>query len=78
MSVGVYIGCFLPCPAHLSAPVTLTLTLSRRAGEGIYPAALHCFAVVSQREREKRGMFGDLPERVTGDSGGLRQLETEV
>ena len=27
-------GC-LPCPALLSAPVTLTLTLSRRAGEGI-------------------------------------------
>ena len=27
------VGC-LPYPSHLSAPVTLTLTLSRRAGEG--------------------------------------------
>ena len=26
-------------PAHLSTPVTLTLALSRRAGEGIYPIA---------------------------------------
>ena len=69
---------FYRIPPICPPPVTLTLTLSRRAGEGIYPAALHCFAVVSRREREKRGMFGDLPERVTGDSGGLRQLETEV
>ncbi len=36
--IGVVIeGCdgdCLPCTSHLSAPVTLTLTLSRRAGEG--------------------------------------------
>ncbi len=31
------VGC-LPYPSHLSAPVTLTLTLSRRAGEGIFPS----------------------------------------
>ncbi len=29
-------GC-LGCPARLSAPVTLTLALSRQAGEGISP-----------------------------------------
>ena len=28
-------GGWLPCPALLSAPVALTLALSRRAGEGI-------------------------------------------
>ncbi len=32
--LGYVVGC-LPCPARLSAPVTLTLTLSRPAGEGI-------------------------------------------
>ena len=34
MLVGVFVGGVLPYPARLSAPVTLTLTLSRRAGEG--------------------------------------------
>ncbi len=34
--VGASVGGVLPYPAHLS-PVTLTLTLSRRAGEGSCP-----------------------------------------
>ena len=35
-------GC-LPCPALLSAPVTLTLALSRRAGEGGYVHSMERF-----------------------------------
>ena len=38
----------LPRPSFLSAPVTLTLTLSCRAGEGKRVAVLHGFAMVSR------------------------------
>ena len=34
----VFVGGCLPCPSRLSTPVTLTLALSRRAGEGIFPS----------------------------------------
>ena len=39
----------LPYPSRLSTPVTLTLALSRRAGEGIRPIASPGFAKVSPR-----------------------------
>ncbi len=37
--LGCVVGC-LGCPSRLSSPVTLTLALSRRAGEGRAPLAL--------------------------------------
>ncbi len=45
--VGVWVGGGLPYPSLLSTPVTLTLALSRRAGEGTYPTASPGFAIVS-------------------------------
>ena len=45
--VQVFVGGCLPCPALLSAPVALTLALSRRAGEGIRPVASPGFAMLS-------------------------------
>ncbi len=47
--VKVFVGGCLPYPSRLSAPVTLTLSLSRRAGEGICPIASPVFAMVSRR-----------------------------
>ena len=69
-------GGWLPCPALLSAPVTLTLALSRRAGEGI------CSATLSRRGtfvqpvwtgivgvcRPERSPFG--PSDISPASGG--------
>ncbi len=43
--VVVWVSGVLPYPARLSAPVTLTLALSRRAGEGICVIASRVFAV---------------------------------
>ena len=46
MVVRVCVGSGLPYPTHLSTPVTLTLTLSRRAGEGKpLIASLFCLEV---------------------------------
>ena len=43
--VVVWVGGVLPSSACLSAPVTLTLALSRRAGEGICVIASRVFAL---------------------------------
>ncbi len=42
-----YVSGVLPYSSPLSALITLTLALSRRAGEGKRVAALHGFAMVS-------------------------------
>ena len=44
-----FVGDVLPYPALLSAPVTLTLALSRRAGEGICPIAHPVLRVFKSR-----------------------------
>ena len=54
----------LPYPSLLSTPVTLTLALSRRVGEGKHVAALHGFALVSLSKKGRVSF--DQPHRREG------------
>ncbi len=55
MVVDDWVSGVLPYPSPLSTPITLTLALSRRAGEGKRVAAVHGFAMVSRERGELCG-----------------------